>query len=194
MWCRQSAANSNSKRIPGLYLQARGFFLFSLDSHGIGCYHLGMYPQEKAIKALKDLLAESVQAKDMYTQVAASRAMLALFKRYPAEMRENESFKKAVREIADNTRAVAQMLGLHLTQNWREYLGSLTKWQQFARKSEREEWINLQRRTLKMRAVARVHEVLLKTYPKGIQHPEMARIFTENDLLQMEQTSSSYLD
>lgn len=149
-----------------------------------------MYPQEKAIKALKELLAEASQAKDIYTQVAASRAMLAVFKYYPDEIRSNEVFSKTVKKISDSTRAVSQMLGLQLSQSWNEYFRTLNKWQQFTHKTERQAWIELQRRMLKMRAVARVHEVLLATYPEGMQRPEMARIFTENDLLQMEQVSS----
>lgn len=150
-----------------------------------------MNSPDKALEQLRSLMEAASKTRDIYTQVAAGRAMIALYRKFPEDV-QGERFRKNVAKIEESIRALSNMLGLALGQSWDSHIHSVKWWAKRSARKQREDWINLQRRTLKMRAVARVHEILLESYPDAMNHREMGRIFTKYDLVQMGDSFSGF--
>jgi hypothetical protein len=139
----------------------------------------------ETVRELASLMKQAAEKNDLYTQVAASRAIIALYKHYPASL-QSERFVQTVEEVEVITQAAAKMLGMHLTSEWARYRKSLGWLSRFLTRNSKNDWMDLQRRTLKMRAVSTVHAILVKNFPEGMSYKEVARLFTKDDLKSME--------
>lgn len=143
-----------------------------------------MNSPREAILAFKNLIASSLTENEVFTRVAASRAVLALMERYP-ESAKTADVRKTLEGIEEATRATASLLGSHMNMRWNEHVSSLNWFSKLKANKYRTAWLDLERRTLKMRAEHRIRTIMSETYPEGMRYPEIAQIFTHGDLEKM---------